>query len=423
LWQSVPTHLTPSPSYLLSFWVSGEDSVPASGWGEGVFGLQVTNVLPGDPIEYFAVPSGSGPQGSSRFYEFSFIPINPLAPVTIDFLNWGHVDTSGFGGGFNTELVLDDVVINAVPEPATLAFLSVGCIALLRRRRRPCAFFLVSLASLFMANRSVQAAFTQNTGAQIATPTGNLVTNGSFENGAPAPGNANQVYWATGTTNTPFAVPPGWTSSGQPSTYALWGSDAPAGGLIFSDTIPDGQAAMYFGNADTTVSPAPTYGPNHNVTFGSPPTFTPSYGGPSKLWQTVNTPATPAPSYVLNFWVSGEDATINGFTQQGVFGLKVTNVLAGDPQMYFEVPNTSINPSFRLEFFFTPLNTSLPVTVEFTNWGHIDNNPNNGMLDATELVLDDVIINALPEPASLLMLSVGGLLILKRRGRSTQYPA
>ena len=100
-----------------------------------MFGLNVTNVLPGNPTQYFAVPSGSGPQGASRYYEFSFTPLNPLAPVTIDFLNWGHVDTSNFGGGFNTELVLDDVMINAVPEPASLLTLAAATLLFLERRR------------------------------------------------------------------------------------------------------------------------------------------------------------------------------------------------------------------------------------------------------------------------------------------------
>src|SRR5205085_5577723 len=123
-----------------------------------------------------------------------------------------------------------------------------------------------------------QAAMTQNVGAQIATNAGNLVVNGSFETGAPAPGFANQLYWATGTTNTPFSVPPGWTSAGQPQTYALWGSDAPAAGIINSDVIPNGQAALYFGNASTSVSPAPVQAPNHTVSFGPAPSVPPSYG-------------------------------------------------------------------------------------------------------------------------------------------------
>ena len=69
---------------------------------------------------------------------------------------------------------------------------------------------------------NLQAALSLLAGPPIATPAGNLVTNGSFEAGAPAPGAANLVYWATGTTNLPFSSPPGWVSQGAPDNYALW---------------------------------------------------------------------------------------------------------------------------------------------------------------------------------------------------------
>ena len=38
------------------------------------------------------------------------------------------------------------------------------------------------------------------------THVGNLVLNGSFETGSPPNGTANELYWATGTSLTPFAV-------------------------------------------------------------------------------------------------------------------------------------------------------------------------------------------------------------------------
>lgn len=139
--QTVPTHLNPSPSYRFSFWVSGEDNTQPSGqsWGEGIFGLRVTNTLAGDPVQYLTVPSAGGPLGQSYLYEYTFTPINPLAPVTIEFINYGHFDLSMYGTppfpNFSTELVLDDVIINTVPEPASLGLLALGGTLALARRR------------------------------------------------------------------------------------------------------------------------------------------------------------------------------------------------------------------------------------------------------------------------------------------------
>ena len=152
------------------------------------------------------------------------------------------------------------------------------------------------------------------------------------------------------------------------------------------------------------------------MTFPSPPTFTPAFGAPCTLSQIVNTQLSPAPSYVLNFWVSGEKLAPAPLPAsvwtEGIFGLRVTNVLAGDPILYFAVPSAlSANPSRRFEFNFIPLNSSQPVTVEFINWGHLGTSTPL----STELVLDDVIVNAVPAPSGVCLL--GGLLMLAPRRR------
>src|SRR5436190_7973569 len=92
------------------------------------------------------------------------------------------------------------------------------------------------------------------TGSLPVSHVGNLVTNGSFEyrNAAlqPGPGNfGGQVFWATGTTATPFAVPYAWTSTGGASTYAGWGGNL--GSPVThhgSAPLADGFNALYFGN-------------------------------------------------------------------------------------------------------------------------------------------------------------------------------
>lgn len=244
------------------------------------------------------------------------------------------------------------------------------------------------------------------------TQAGNLVTNGSFENGAPAPGFANAQYWATGTTLTPFAIPAGWASSGGASSYAYWGSDGNFPNSINgSAAIPDGSAAMYFGNgAPAFVDQPPTFNANGTVTFPAPPNFTTLFSPvPVVLSQTINTPATPAPAYNFSFWISGEGAVSGqNFSERGIFGLQVTNVLAGDPVQYLSVPNGSFNTfgqSHLYEYTFTPLNPLLPVTINFINWGHFDLATYGMSNFTTELVLDDVIVNAVPEPSSMLLVA------------------
>lgn len=256
---------------------------------------------------------------------------------------------------------------------------------------------------------------------------GNLVANGSFETGAPPNGTANQLYWATGTSLTPFSVPPGWTSTGASSSYALWGNDATSPQSIQgSDGLPDGDAALYFGNgAPVLVDQPPTFNPNGTVSFPASPNLTTFYANvPVTLTQTINTPANPAPSYKFSFWVSGEGA-VNGqqFTERGIFGLQLTNVLSGDPIQWLTVPNgigNSFGVSHLYEFLFTPLNSSLPVDIKFLNWGHFDLSPYGMSNFTTELILDDVIINTVPEPATLLLAALGLLpvgLAVYRRGR------
>lgn len=278
---------------------------------------------------------------------------------------------------------------------------------------------------LLMCSLNAEAALTLGSGLGT-THAGNLVTNGSFETGAPAAGTANQIYWATGTTLTPFGVPTGWTSSGASSSYATWGNDATfPQSLRGGDTIPDGNSAMYFGNgAPVFSSQPPTFLPSGRVTFPSPPTIN-NFAAPFPviLSQSLNTPATPAPSYKFSFWVSGENAaTAQAFAGPGIFGLQVTNVLVGDPIQYLAVPN-GINNSFGLshlyEFTFVPLDASQPVTINFINWGHFDLSPHGGVNFTTELILDDVIVNAVPEPTVLACAAWSCVIFLGRRSTAS----
>ena len=103
--------------------------------------MQLTNVLPGDPITWLVVPNGLVPPfGLSHLYEFKFTPINPLNPVDLSFISPGGLNLSAWGGtAFGVQPVLDDVIINGVPEPASIGLASVGVfpivLALARRKR------------------------------------------------------------------------------------------------------------------------------------------------------------------------------------------------------------------------------------------------------------------------------------------------
>jgi hypothetical protein len=286
------------------------------------------------------------------------------------------------------------------------------------------ASVLFALAVFASVPASSRASLTLTTGIG-ATHAGNLVTNGSFENGAPADGTANWTYWATGSTQGPVVVPPGWSSSGAPQTYALWGNDGPPNYHInFSAILPDGRIGIYFGNgAPVFVSQPPTFNANATVSFPAAPSFTNNFTNnvPSILKQTIPTDVNVAPSYKLSFWVSGEDA--GGFSTPfgglGIFGLRVSNVLAGDPIQWLSVPDSVSGPlgsSHLFEYTFTPLNPLVPVTLEFINWGHFDLSFYGGTNFTTELVLDDVIVNTVvPEPASIVAFTGIAILLTRRR--------
>jgi len=136
LQQSIPTNTNLAPYYPFSFWASGEFAQNGAGGApDGIFGLRVTNVLPGDPMQFFTVPGGTTALGMSHQFNFDLVPLNPLLPIDIEFYNWGHFDLTAYGGlAFTTELVIDDVMINTAPEPASLGLVALGALVLRRRR-------------------------------------------------------------------------------------------------------------------------------------------------------------------------------------------------------------------------------------------------------------------------------------------------
>ena len=265
---------------------------------------------------------------------------------------------------------------------------------------------LLSLAacSLFVFSSGAHAAILaiSNGDVLIGDRTANLLTNGSFESGHPSPG--VDVGWTPGTIHvggypaTEVAAIPGWTASYTDGAYGSWGAFGAAGA-----GPAHGANQLYFGNWFTNITEAPIVGPTGEITFAAPPVFTNDAGlGPLSLSQTVTGLAV-GQTYLLDFFVTGEENTTS-FTNLGLFGLRV-----GGDDRYLQIPTSSnaFGASQRYQITFAADATS--VEIAFSNWGHLP-------FQGAELVLDDVILNAVPEPGTGLLVGLG-LAALSRRAR------
>ncbi|MGB2692970.1 MAG: IPTL-CTERM sorting domain-containing protein [Thermodesulfobacteriota bacterium] len=277
----------------------------------------------------------------------------------------------------------------------------------------------------------------------------NLVINGSFEephldNGSTfdgfLPGVDGDGYYFLSpiTVEIPIAQPDGWTTSGGGMlTYARWGNNInalpsaglPVAGQAWSSTEIHGERSVYLGNfTPQEVSETPEYMPNGEVVFSSPPTITlrPEYGpNPFGISQNV-TGLVPGGIYRISFWVSGEWSNLgfasspNGATAgDGIVGVKIESydllylaIPAGNSAEPVGAPHVFGTEEFHvytLEFEATDTD----MDISFLNWGHFDST--DGTIgwtrgQTTELIMDDVIINAVRLPTNVPTLSEWGLI-------------
>ncbi len=235
----------------------------------------------------------------------------------------------------------------------------------------------------------------------------------------------------------PHALPDGWTTSGGGiDTYARWGNnynavlDFPVAGQAWSSTEIHGERSVYLGNqTPSEISETPQYMSNGEVAFTSPPTITlrPIYGpDPFRISQTV-TGLVPGGVYRMSFWVSGEwsnlgYAAINETTAgDGIVGVQIEGydllylaIPAGNAPEPVGAPHVFGTDEFHvytLEF----QATDTDMDISFINWGHFAST--GGTIgwtrgQTTELIMDDVIINAVMLPTNVPTLSEWGLITM-----------
>ena len=312
---------------------------------------------------------------------------------------------------------------------------------------------LLSVLILFFSTTLIVAAQTPTiiTDADPLDRSRNLVFNGSFEEphlemGATLFGllsgiDGDGYYWLSAITNRgpEKAVPDGWfTSGGGNDTYARWGNNYepvpainfPGGGQAWSSPLIDGERSVYLGNeTPQEISETPTYMPNGEVVFTSPPTITlkPIYGpDPMTITQTV-TGLIPEGVYRMSFFVSGEwahEQWATSFMTEAGDGMMAVDV-EGYDRLYLAIPagfapeppgaphvfGTDEFHVYTLEF----IAVDTDMDISFVNWGHFGGS--GGTIgwtrgNATEAAIDDVIINAISLPVNVPTLSQWGIIVM-----------
>lgn len=102
----------------------------------GYFGLDDTNWYGGNELWVYATGNDSGAADvlidDGQWHSYSYTFDNTIFPYSEFHVKFEDYINSGGTAG---DAFFDDVTVEAVPEPASLAALAIGALALLRRRR------------------------------------------------------------------------------------------------------------------------------------------------------------------------------------------------------------------------------------------------------------------------------------------------
>jgi hypothetical protein len=223
--------------------------------------------------------------------------------------------------------------------------------------------------------------------APVSTNITNLVLNGGLETHNCIPQNwfsssycPNSNYYNCDIAN--------WTcTGGGTATYA---------DIVTNQytVVPEGTYACYFGTSfgrPCSMDPSDTSClVSQGCTFTGFPAGYPQndvqYGGTTGvvLSQTVNG-LTPGNTYVLEFWAGGES-----FPQEGVFAVDL-----GFGNMYIKNPPTPNPQGVGRRVIIQFIATAASHTLKFINWGHLNSN-------WTELILDDVRVYPISQLSSII---------------------
>lgn len=194
-------------------------------------------------------------------------------------------------------------------------------------------------------------------------------------------------------------------------------------GYMNVSDLPANGGAYEFGSVWATADlPASftggvaTLGPNTNIDRDNP--IDTANGGAEYWWQPPNDGTSPgdknmaASFYVQNNAAGGQTVTFTGDVLSNTLVSPYTSVaFIDDFTTGYALVNTVTTPLTPGDF-----SISLPINAgDILQYGFITTGPNARLADAPSL--GSVQVTAVPEPASLGLLAVGGLMVVRRRRR------